>query len=205
MAQGQAGWHRARFSRAGQNPVDIYSIGAGLTLSSGTLTNDLLTGKASGQTVTGGVAAGENLTLRGTSHASPGKVVASDPVVLPLGAAANCALQFPGSPGTGLVALGTADNFSVFVAGSERLRFRPANIAITDTVNFQASTAALFNDSANVSLGTSTGTKLGTATGQKLGFWGATPVVQQVLATGAGRTVDDVITFLQLIGLCKQA
>ena len=39
----------------------------------------------------------------------------------------------------------------------------------------------------------------------KLGFHGATPVVQQVLATGAGATVDDVIGFLQTIGLCKQS
>lgn len=47
--------------------------------------------------------------------------------------------------------------------------------------------------------------KIGTATGQKLGFWNATPVVQQVLATGAGASVDDVITALQTIGLFKQA
>jgi hypothetical protein len=39
----------------------------------------------------------------------------------------------------------------------------------------------------------------------KLSFHNVTPVVQQVLATGAGKTVDEVITFLQLIGLCKQA
>lgn len=49
------------------------------------------------------------------------------------------------------------------------------------------------------------GTKIGTATTQKLGFWNATPVVQQVLATGGGATVDNVITFLQTVGLCKQS
>lgn len=57
----------------------------------------------------------------------------------------------------------------------------------------------------NIVVNTSTGTKIGTATGQKLGFWDATPVVQQVLATGAAHTVDDVITFLQTVGLCKQS
>jgi hypothetical protein len=62
-----------------------------------------------------------------------------------------------------------------------------------------------FANSYNLVLGTSTGTKLGTGTTQKLGFWNATPVVQQVLATGAGRTVDDVITLLQTLGLCKQS
>lgn len=57
----------------------------------------------------------------------------------------------------------------------------------------------------NVGLGTVSGTKIGTATGQKLGFWNATPVVQQVLATGASKTVDDVITLLQTLGLCRQS
>jgi len=57
----------------------------------------------------------------------------------------------------------------------------------------------------NFVFGTSTGTKIGTGISQKIGFWNATPVVQQVLATGAGRTVDDVITMLQTLGLCKQS
>ncbi len=57
----------------------------------------------------------------------------------------------------------------------------------------------------NLIAGTSTGTKIGTATGQKLGFWNVTPVAQQVLATGALHTVDDVITLLQTLGLCKQS
>jgi hypothetical protein len=38
-----------------------------------------------------------------------------------------------------------------------------------------------------------------------IGFLGATPVGRQVLATGASHTVDDVITLLQTLGLCKQS
>jgi hypothetical protein len=38
-----------------------------------------------------------------------------------------------------------------------------------------------------------------------LGFFGATPVAQPVLATGATHTVDDVITTLQTLGLVKQS
>lgn len=38
-----------------------------------------------------------------------------------------------------------------------------------------------------------------------LGFYNATPVAQQVLATGAGATVDNVISLLQTLGLCKQS
>jgi len=60
-------------------------------------------------------------------------------------------------------------------------------------------------DGVHVVAGTTTGTKIGTGTTQKLGFWNATPVVQQVLATGASHTVDDVITLLQTLGLCKQS
>lgn len=57
----------------------------------------------------------------------------------------------------------------------------------------------------DINFNTSTGTMIGTASAEKFAFWGKTPVAQQVLATGAAHTVDDVITFLQLIGLCKQA
>ncbi len=57
----------------------------------------------------------------------------------------------------------------------------------------------------NIALGTGAGTQIGTATGQKLAFWGITPVAQQVLATGAAKTADDIIALLQLLGLCKQS
>lgn len=69
------GLHRARLSRVGQTPAQIYTIGAGLTLSAaGVLTNDLITGLAGGQTVTGGTGAGENLTLQSTTDAVKGNV-----------------------------------------------------------------------------------------------------------------------------------
>lgn len=41
--------------------------------------------------------------------------------------------------------------------------------------------------------------------GCKVGFYGKTPIDQAVLATGAGHTVDDVITALQNLGLVKQS
>jgi hypothetical protein len=39
----------------------------------------------------------------------------------------------------------------------------------------------------------------------KIGFHGVTPVARQLLATGAGATVDDVITALQNLGLLRQS
>jgi len=62
-----------------------------------------------------------------------------------------------------------------------------------------------FAAGSNIQMDTATGTKIGTATAQKIGFWNATPVVQQVLATGASHTVDDVITVLQNLGLVRQS
>lgn len=49
-------------------------------------------------------------------------------------------------------------------------------------------------------------TKIVTVTqDNKLGFFAATPIVQAVLATGAGATVDNVITALQNLGLVRQS
>lgn len=62
-----------------------------------------------------------------------------------------------------------------------------------------------FMNGKNISFDTGTGTKIGTATSQKLAFWNASPAAQQVLATGAGHSVDNIITFLQSIGLCRQS
>jgi hypothetical protein len=57
----------------------------------------------------------------------------------------------------------------------------------------------------DIAAGTGSGTKVGSSSSQKLGFWGHSPVAQQILATGAAHTVDDVITSLQAIGLFKQS
>lgn len=60
----------------------------------------------------------------------------------------------------------------------------------------------------NVVLGTTTGSKIGSvggSSGEKIGFFGATPIVQPLLATGTGATVDNVITALQNLGLVRQS
>lgn len=38
-----------------------------------------------------------------------------------------------------------------------------------------------------------------------LGFFGVTPIARPTVATGTGKTVDDVITALQALGLFKQS
>lgn len=62
----------------------------------------------------------------------------------------------------------------------------------------------IFGNDINMTFKTGNGTKIGTFTDQKFAFWNATPVVQQVLATGGGATVDNVISLLQTLGLCRQ-
>lgn len=47
--------------------------------------------------------------------------------------------------------------------------------------------------------------RLMASSADKLGFHGVSPIARQLLATGAGRTVDDVITFLQNLGLARQS
>jgi len=86
-----------------------------------------------------------------------------------------------------------------------------ANVLKTDD-KFEASGGILVSggvltlpSGVNIVLGSTSGSEIGTATGQKIGFWGVTPVAQQVLATGAAATVDNVISFLQTLGLCKQS
>jgi hypothetical protein len=54
------------------NKEAALTFSTGLTRAANTITNDLLTGKAGGQTVVGGTAAGETLTLSSTSHATKG-------------------------------------------------------------------------------------------------------------------------------------
>lgn len=78
--------------------------------------------------------------------------------------------------------------------------------AANDTLGFVGNQQ--WAEAGNVVLGTTTGSQIGTvggAAGQKLAFLGATPVVQQVLATGAGATADQVISLLQTLGLCRQS
>lgn len=45
----------------------------------------------------------------------------------------------------------------------------------------------------------------GSSSDVQLGFYGVTPISRAVLATGAGATVDNVITALQNLGLVKQS
>jgi len=51
------------------------TFASGVTRTVNTVTNDLITGKAGGQTIYGGTAASENLTLSSTTNATKGKII----------------------------------------------------------------------------------------------------------------------------------
>lgn len=83
-----------------------------------------------------------------------------------------------------------------------------ANSAGTAIVSFAGAGHLTFTEGINVILGTTTGTVFGTvggAAGQKMAWWGASPAVQPVMATGSGKTVDNLLTMLQTMGLCRQS
>lgn len=90
-------------------------------------------------------------------------------------------------------------------SGGSQVQMRDSTGSIALTLSGQSSNVITIVDGRNISTGNTTGTKLPSAAVSKLGFWGTTPVVQQVLATGTGATVDDVIGMLQTIGICKQS
>ncbi len=117
---------------------------------------------------------------------------------------------FPATASKGQTKITAADNTgntvtTITTAAQAAARTYTVPDAGADASFVMSAGTSTFAEGANFAVGTATGTKIGTATTQKLGFWNATPVVQQVLATGAAHTSDDIITFLQLIGLCKQA
>jgi len=77
--------------------------------------------------------------------------------------------------------------------------FNAGGDANTDFTVKSDSYDALFIDASNDSIDI-----MHNASG-KIGFYAAAPITQAVLATGAGASVDDVITALQNLGLVKQS
>lgn len=170
---------------------------------------------------------GNNLLIAGNVRISDGKEIHGYDGATPVTTTIRGANSSAG-PSTLNIAGGSVAGSAVNVAGGQLVikAGRSSGNATPATITFQAGTVGssgatlqtlstvltitdaatiTLADAVNIALNTTTGTKIGTATGQKLGFWNATPVVQQVLATGAGASADDIISLLQTLGLCKQS
>jgi hypothetical protein len=100
-------------------PVAI-SVGQGIAFTgSAALANTLITGLSSGQTITGGTAASDPLTIRATSHATPGTVTISGGVD---GSGIALALNNGNSTGTGGAQIALGYNGSAQFRQSIRTR-----------------------------------------------------------------------------------
>lgn len=114
------------------NNENSYTFSTGLTNNSGTVKANLSTGIAGGQSVVGGVAAGENLTLSSTAHATKGSVLLADHMLptgnntINLGSStvryANVHAFNVSSGGASLALKSTGANVGVFSNNTERMR-----------------------------------------------------------------------------------
>lgn len=114
--------------------------------------------------------------------------------------------------GTAQFATGADANVGLIVRGNSGGQSGALQQWQTSTPTTVLSVAAAghltFGEAVNVVFGTTTGTQIGTvggAAGQKIGWWGATPAVQPLFATGTGKTVDQLIGQLQTMGLLRQS
>lgn len=98
---------------SGSTPEVPLTFSSGLTRSSNTITNDLITGKAGGQTIVGDINAGGNLILTSTSNATKGFIY--------LGAATTTA--YDGTNGRFGIGTGTPSSFLHVVGTTEQVRF----------------------------------------------------------------------------------
>lgn len=99
-------------------------------------------------------------------------------------------------------AYGTGTKIEYFYGGKKNIlttAVPPSTLATSlNAVNI------VMADGTNINVDSTTGSSFG-GTSSKISFYGVTPIVRQVLATGASATVDDVITALQNLGLVKQS
>jgi hypothetical protein len=194
--------------------------GSGSIATSGTgnptLTGNLIvtgTANVQGSTLLGASSGGNAGSKLRVPVALP---ASSDYGVVSLGAGAwdgSTAGHFAGDGSGTLLALNTVDGtgavFDAQVAGSSKIRLDGNGVVTMPDVQITSRLrayqgAAYFGNLADAS---SAGTLMSFSTNgdNKISFFGATKVVQQLLATGAAHTVDDVITVLQAFGLCKQS
>jgi hypothetical protein len=101
----------------------------------------------------------------------------------------------PSISGAGTIAFGLISGITINNQGTTKA---PASYGVkVEAQSGSTNSYSIYTDAGTV--------RLMASAADKLGFHGVTPVAQQVLPTGASKTVDEVITFLQTIGLCKQA
>lgn len=118
------------------------------------------------------------------------------------------------APGNGILSVNGAVSIVTSLSVGTSITATAGNITATngdvvlstaDTwVGASANNSIKFNESTGAVTITSGGSIRIKALNGQLGFYGVTPVSQQALPTGAGKTADNVITALQNLGLVSQ-
>jgi hypothetical protein len=186
-----ANWTSAtdRFHVEVDGSVNLYDAGGGANVSIGSVS-----GLASFRTTSFNIG---DSAFGGNSHTVQ---------IKPTNANADIALQTTSGGALQMQCLNASGTVNLWTTNSSDL-ILGTNGTARVTIGKSAG-AVTFADAIHLAVGTTTGTKIGTvggASGQKLGFFGSTPIVQPLLATGASHTVDDVITALQNLGLARQS
>lgn len=188
--------------------LDGLTAGTGLTVNGSALDNDLVTGKSGGDTVTGGRATGETLTLKANTVDPITGVLGKDNLIVGGAIGARGATFTPAVGGTYLTNdLAGSAGLACYnpTSGLAGLLVTASSFTITNGgTNYGSISTVAYTlvNSQNFVFGTAAGTKIGTATTQKIGFWNVTPVVQPATAgtatgftAGAGTPVTDASTF----------
>ncbi len=98
---------------------------------------------------------------------------------------------------------GTARVLKISYGGAQASPVSAISVPITSgTITFGG--GITLPEAGDITIGTSTGSLIG-QTASKIGFFGTGPIARAILATGTGKTVDNVITALQNLGLVKQS
>jgi hypothetical protein len=186
----------------GDNTALAAALAAKLNLTGGTLTGDLAV--TPGTLATTGLRLAQiwnspGTTCRGLEVAVTNTNSAAASSLFRVCGGAAGATEFFGINANGWITGPAAGTMVITPASGQNLNLYSQGGGSNCSINMQMS----FGDGFNINTGTSTGSKIGVSTAQKIGFWNATPVAQQVLATGS--TTDQVITFLQTLGLCRQS
>lgn len=203
---------QAQFDALGSGLLE--KTGTALTIATAGTDYVAPNGVAGGQTINGGTAASETLTLKGTAHATLGTVrigganlfeFNETDVVLTIGASeagvvAGSRLRVYNAGDAKITLRDTTNNVEAVIGATStdvRVLAATASAIIFGSNNAESFRVTAGGDIQTVNnvhwvLGTVSGSKFGTATSQKIGFWNATPVVQGAAVADAagGATVD---------------
>lgn len=187
------------------------AVGGTVTESTAIRANGFSAGAPSGSSYTVTAASGLMVNNQGSAHGTNGLTLATS-YGIRVKAQSGAGTQSFGIVSEGgecQITTGAVGTKGLTISGvaSQTAAILDLRSSAASVVQVHAAGTVTLAEAVNVVLGTTTGTKFGTvggSSGQKLAFFNATPIVQPLLATGAGATADTIIGVLQNLGLVRQ-